>query len=731
MSELKGVMDPLESGSSPGAAPTTSAPDPDTALKGVIDPLGTETPSTAPQMGGFTADPELPELGSSIALMLERPSDYDLTPSELKDIRSAVNVPRSIPGKVNALRRAVPDLGVKIDDEGVVVVNMRGQDYLLNRPGVSAQDVREIMVDMGFDIPAGVVGAGAGGMLAGNVGRVVGAGVGAAGGSIARDVVGQKLGSEQPIDKTMALIAGLSGGAFEALGIALSPFLRRLFTSKEFVEPGTRQLTKQGKAVLQRVGIDPDEVTPEFIDDFLRLQAETASPDVAARQAQVQALGRELDAPPVRMSRGDLTRQPADQALEDAARKGVQGEMARNQAAGFRAAQQEDLAATGAALGRRVGTGEDLLPGEGAARTQTALAGARDTLKGQVDEAYKLARATSAALDTESTKALGRQINRELTSSFNPATAPKTFKTAQQLATFETRFPGRVTRVKVNALENWRQQMAALARSSDPVESGAAKAAIGQYDDFMTKALDNALIQGDEAAVQAFRGAGRLRRQLFKQFESDKLVARIVKAEDGELLLTPTEAMNVLFTARAGSKTGAVRAVKKVADILGRESADFVALKQEAFLRLLGTGEGGLDDAFMRMFSGDKFASNVDKIFRQSPEMMATLFTREEIKTIRQFRNVALMATSRAPGAMNTSNTEIVRRLLGKMGFVGNTTRDWLRSLFGNIIEARAGRKAAEAFTRPLVPARPVIPGGVAGGAGAAAGQAGGREIPQ
>ena len=279
---------------------------------------------------------------------------------------------------------------------------------------------------------------------------------------------------------------------------------------------------------------------------------------------------------------------------------------------------------------------------------QEAIAGASQAERAAIREAYDFAGQKQASVLAEGVKDLARSVRQSFRQNFNPATAPKASKLADQLSNFERAFPGKVKSVNVKALEQYRQQVSALTRSSDPIERAAAQNIRKSFDDFMSDALDNALVRGDTEAIEAFAKARGLRREFGRKFESEKILEKLISEADGTLLLEPSEATRFLFGAgKLGGKTGATKALRRIKSILGVDSPEWRGLREEAFLRLFP------DDAA----AIGKFPGNFDKALRESPELMKTLFTGAEIKTLRRFRNVIANVTQKAPGAVNFSNT--------------------------------------------------------------------------
>ncbi|MCG8358640.1 MAG: hypothetical protein MI920_23995 [Kiloniellales bacterium] len=279
------------------------------------------------------------------------------------------------------------------------------------------------------------------------------------------------------------------------------------------------------------------------------------------------------------LTRGDVTRNPAIQVIEDAASRGAFGPAPQATATGVRAQQQAALLESANALQRRLAGGSEVVleTGQGMARVQGRLLEQADFLRQRVRDSYQAARTAGGAVLPQTLRDAGRLVRRELLSSFNPRTAPQSFGLAQDLAGFTERAPGRITSVKLQALENWRQQVSALSRSNNPVEAAAASRLREGFDQFMDRVAEQGLLLGDEGALQAFKQSRSLSRELVLKFREDNIVASIIDTApdiSGQrvLRLTPEEALNKVFTANAlGGKEGSTRALQRLRVLLGEK----------------------------------------------------------------------------------------------------------------------------------------------------------------
>ena len=606
---------------------------------------------------------------------------------------------------------------MQFDSFGNLIIQYAsGQAYYANKPGASMGDISGA-VPMLAEVASARWGGAAGNKVGGLTGRALGSGTALAGVSVGEDLVAQGLGSEQPVDWTRAQLMGLLGIGGEIAGELGVGFLEKVLANSRFV--AGNKLTKEGADVLRQAEIDPQAVTPEFLRRWNFAARNATDPRMAARAIEADSLPS-----PVPLSRGDVTRNPAHQAFEDAALKGTRGETAQRTMAGFREGQQEALKANLPAIQQRLGRPGVAQPGEGMAMVQQRLGAMRDRMKADVDAAYTTARGSGTSIASEGVKRAGAHFREQL-KTWNPRTAPKTHGL---LRDFEKVTKGKagyqVSGVKVDALENWLQQVNKLARSTDPVEAGAAKALAKSYNDYFDEMLDAALVRGEPEAIQAYMKARTLRRQFHGQFEHDKLLAKIIELDEGVMKLTPTEALNTVFTANTlGGKMGSVRTLERIRKRLGSTSDEWMAIREEGFLRLLSSqGQGNARGADLeRLFSGDKFATALDTAVTRNKELMETLYSKAEIALLQQFKRVGLRATNRVGGAVNSSNSghemlRIANDLFGGSSKVGQFL--WQKLGLGDSVNAVRATTA----TLGGVPRRPALPAGVGAAGGAVVG---------
>lgn len=634
-----------------------------------------------------------------------------------KDARLAAGMifARDPAGQLDIITKTLPDAKVEFDKFNNPIVGIGSDRFYLNRPGASWQDALSFAGEAApLAGAAGALGGAARAVGGGLVARGLASGAGAGAGSIGMDLAARGLGSESPVDLTRAGVIAGTGAAMEIAAPVAVRVLRNVFGSKEMVSAG--KLTDKGRRVVESIGLDPDDVSQRYLKSFQEMTKRGIPDDQAAIAAASQ-----LDVP-VPMSRGDITRNVMDQSREAAAQAGALGESPQRTMQAFRQNQNAALTANRDAIQARVGGGTASVqsPTDGAAAVASAVRGnADDAMKG-VRSAYDTARQGADArvpvsvIQERFIPGL-RQIERDFDTRSLPAIRNLLDDARSVTGTMEG--GGTITAAKVRALESWRTRVTNAANSADRTQAAAANRLKRAYDEFIGDVIENNLLQGDDAALEAWKGARTARAAYGRMFEDNAVVRRLVETQD----ITPEQAMNFIFGAgKLGSKADAGQTMKAVINAVGKDTAGHKALKETAFMRLLKDTAGETMEDGVPRFRGVVFARNVNKALEDAPTAMKELFTPDEMSAIRQLAAVAKRAGERQPGAVNTSATayEAMRRLQDAMpggGVAEFFSRWFLRGA------ARAKNEmditAATRF-RPSAP--PInlrgIPAGIAGG---------------
>ena len=454
-----------------------------------------------------------------------------------------------------------------------------------------------------------------------------------------------------------AAVGGVLGGTFEAVvSPVVSNFIQWARGRPNMITPqGT--LTPQGTRAAQEAGLDINEASAALRAEF------GAEAQTALRPAEGLAVAEARTLPvPVPLRQGQATLNPQQQMWESEALKGSYGTLAQTRLAASDVAQQEALRANAGAIQTRLGGGRSFVreAKQGVSAVQQRLAAMRDTAQRNASRFYDVAReqGAGATLSARNMRAAGQTAAQALRAEGHDVySAPNTFRIIQDLST-----RGGRTQMTVNDAFNSLRRLTALQKGTPTPDSNAAGIAKARLQSWLDDAIAGDLIQGDEASIRLWRQANNGYRQYMQTFKAGDVVEQLVARTPGgggALKLDVNGASNVLFgLSKTGfvNKSGMARDVAKIRDLLGPNSQEWRALKEEAFMRFVRAGQGA-NTPTGRDFSGGNFAKAWENALAESPEVIRQLFSREEVSLINQFARVANRVTTPVKGGQNFSNT--------------------------------------------------------------------------
>lgn len=522
------------------------------------------------------------------------------------------------------------------------------------------------------------------------------------------------------------------GALFEGvISPAVSSFINRAKGQPGMITP-QGQFTPQGARAAQEAGLDPNEASEALRREFAALAKNATSPTQAAAQAEARSLPV-----PLNLTRGQTSLDPAQQMLESQMQKGEfgagAGQIVRDALADQQAGMRGNLSAIQARIGGGTARVEEAK--QGVSAIQQRLADMQNAGRQNASRFYDVAQdvGASATISARNMRTAGQGAMQALRSEGHDAfSAPNTFRIIQDLSV-----RGGRTQMTVNDAFSTIRRLSALQKGMPTPDSNAAGIAKSRIQAWLDDAITNDLVQGDTAAVNAWRQANAGYRQYMQTFKAGDIVDKLVsRARDGSgaLKLDVNGASNVLFgLSKTGfvSKTGMARDIVKIRDLLGPNSAEWRSLKEEAFMRFANSGMGQ-NTPTGQQFSGGNFMKAFEKAMQESPEVMRSLFSPEELGLISQFGRVARRITTPVEGGKNFSNTGAA--------ITSAVKRLWLSSFMGPRLSAfidmlpvkhlggemRAARAMAGELQRGVTPPPPLT-GGARSVPLAVAGQAGGR----
>lgn len=220
--------------------------------------------------------------------------------------------------------------------------------------------------------------------------------------------------------------------------------------------------------------------------------------------------------------------------------------------------------------------------------------------------------------------------------------------------------------VTLSKIEGWRKRMSKRYGTLSPVTEKAERSAMmgmmKDLDEFVDKSIDQALVQGDDAAIGNWRKARGLFSEHQKKYMGkegpNKIISKLSKGD-----LNATEAAGLIFGSKSiGGKAGAGRLAEGVKKLVGEDSDAWKGLKAEAFMRLLNQNGD--------TFSGAKFSTELERVARQNPDVLRAFFNADELLEMRRFARVSKAVTTKVPGGSNPSGSGIFN-MANRFGIIG------------------------------------------------------------
>lgn len=628
--------------------------------------------------------------------------------TRMRNLDKGLSIAQDDQQRMDIIAKQMPGAKFQRGPEDSILVNWNGQTFYLNKPGTSGQDWAEASPLLLGGAAAAATGGGAGAALAGFGGRVVGTGLALGGQSVLQDLGARHYGSEQPVDWGRAGIQGGLGMAFEALAPFLGKSLQKLFPGGRGLIEGAK-FSPKGEAWLRTLGIDPADMTPEGVAQFKALLGKTDDTAAAMRQAEARSLPV-----PDTLTTGQATQSPWLQTVESGFKSGPGGDVL------LRKEQQQlaTMADNKAAIQSQIGGA--LAPGQGAGNAREFLLAKMQGDKRTINQLYEAAKGKDASLGAPAVDDLGKQIRRTLAPEYDIAQMPALKSLLDGFSAAAPRQGATVTKVNLKALEQWRTRATnAAAGTANAAEAGAIRKAVKMLDDWFDTSLAGGAIAGDQGALQAWKDAIQARKDFGKLFERTDVVKRLVQQRPGgggELKFDYDDAADVIFGGSSmGARKGLATDLDKLKAVLPAE--EWSGLRQEAFLRLF-RNQG-------TKFDGLRFAKELDNALIQSPQAMKILFSPDEIALMQQFKRYVTAVTSpyKIMAKVNTSGTAASNYFFRQFGSMGRAVQMFAQKFLAGASDTWNAPAAAKLARGLLPPRAGVVPPGVTGAAGAAAGQ--------
>ena len=617
------------------------------------------------------------------------------------------------------LQANFPNVGIIQDEKGNLIAENRrsGAIAVINKPGLSGTDVLQGAGLTAEFTPAARLGGGAKNVVT----KMLQVGTGTGLTEAANQAIQSGVGGEFNIGDVGIAAGGGAAfeGIFQGLAAAFPVFRQTVKTAGGRITDDIRAAFKQQAA---KEGRNADEIT----DDLIK---QTLFPETAALEGE-----KEFG---IQLTRGQRTGTQADLLTEDDLLTGrigtpksqetmvQQRNLAQQQAQEASGTIQQGLGREGVMIGSQQEAGALAIQGIRNAE-QLAIDAVRESFENVGDAALN-PEAFTRLFDV--TKNAIRGIDFPITSE-----TPATKSLLKQINSAQKFFKREGVRLKpqhISRIEQIRRSInAQIKTAANPTDKRNLTTMQKAYDDFLDDAVQNALFEGDQQALDAMKSSRSLFREYAKKFRASpkktKSGATIPDREGRAIELivegnpTDIQTVNSLFGAsntfgNASAKNMAVR----FKDILGEQSPEWGAIRQAAFKRLIRTGGDG------RTISGRQTQKAINDAMSKNSELMREIFSEEEISLFRRFSaQIVRSQPDIIKGAANPSGTgRIVNRSLAEISnkisqLIGFSTGNPLIIAAGQGIEVGSGfgaNRAAREAVRPfgaVINARPALVSG-------------------
>lgn len=604
----------------------------------------------------------------------------------------------------NIILKTLPGSTRSRDEKNNVVINWRGTDYYVNRPGFSNADAFKLFADLFAFLPMSKAISLGGGMLAKmGIGGVTGAAT-----SGALDVASQALGSEGDqadrrffgrsdmgeISGWRALAAGGGGMMSEPLARAISasvraspraiPVIRNLFNERRFFR--NNQFTPAGRKAAEAAKLNADELTAAMQSQFARSMAAAGrsfDEGAAPTEAASRTLQSEFNVP---LTSGQRSRNIAQLEREEMTRQGVFGDPAREMMRGADAAQEDALLSAAGRIGENMAPGQTpvQVPQEGVGiLQQVAQTGARQ-LEGQVDSSYRVFRTVAKGLKMPYARVreFPGAIDRAWRSAdmiITPETAPMAAAFRKNIARFK-RSKGNYTLDQIDAF--FRGFPSYFNSAKSRTDTRALTIAKEASRDFLEQFVEENIQRGDMIPLAIWNRAKGLRAEYGKKYglsgkdnTGEKFVRSLLEDDNIDVITRRLFGTGRLFPDRMS------KVVEKLGEIL--PESEMQTLSQTAWLHIVNKGVSRSLSG-KRAFSPKRFATALQGALDDNSVVMNKLFTPAQLAQMRRFGTV-VERTITPPEATNPSRSAYT---------LVKAAREFFRNAVTTSVSAAAGPTA-------------------------------------
>lgn len=380
------------------------------------------------------------------------------------------------------------------------------------------------------------------------------------------------------------------------------------------------------------------------------------------------------------MFKGERLQDPAAQNIQQRAIAGNLGEKAQDIALQARSVQNNKILS---AINKISGKSDDISPVQAINRAANIIEKKAFNMKKVIDTAYTEARDLSKNVFFDK-KTFGRGMTSELIPAIRADGSAFSLNRMPDAKVFFNEFV-KMARgkgiVKYEKLEDIRS--AITKASSQAFKQGRDKEAVllskmrDSYDNYMAIAVDTALRNGDDAAINAFKTAISKRAEFGKLFERNTIVKQIAsgKTLTGESL-TPESKVNMIIGAsKVGSKTQAGEVVNALIKAAGDEAETLKSnLGLGTLQRAISKASGVTDpkNPTVSLVQPGRLAAELNDIL-DNESFTKKVFSEQQIKAIQDLTGQLKLIGDKQAGVANPSGTaEVLLNFARQFSFVNN-----------------------------------------------------------
>tara|TARA_R110002126_G_scaffold115984_1_gene255024 strand:+ start:754 stop:3315 length:2562 start_codon:yes stop_codon:yes gene_type:complete len=659
--------------------------------RNIVEPVKGAVSSVVGAVRGPSGLPELPEFQGKGA-------------GDLTKFKTALGLTINSDEKaqIDIIKQQFPDAEIKtVSKDGksyniISRVNPKTNETeveYLNAPGLSPRDAASAIGEGAIFAKAGVAKR-----AASIPRRIFGTGVRSGATSAGLDAASAPLGSKQGYNPGEIGLDAALGAAFEAVSPLMAGVWRAIKPLKTHWNPSTGQLTPLGARVVNEAGIDPNSMNAVMKKEFFRIKEgkDVGSPFLFGRGGNRTGYTDETAARAARaaefnipLTRGATTQSKGETALEDAMRAGAgaRGEPERVVMSAYDAELNKSVDTAFSKFSQKVGLGQGQNIADLAGTLQEGLKRRQESAWGGINDAYDRAREFKGSFLKEAVGELRGNIRKRLkednvflAKKLTPASLEaynlisKTAMTLRKDPGIPEAF-GKGSRkrdyrpkpdvktyndMSIQEMETTRKSLNSIRRGSmTPEDKRGVNKVIAEYDAWVDSVVDAGLFKGDPGAVDALLKARELRTQYSRNFEQQnvsdaagKMIENIwAKAQ------SPEEVVNYLIgNGQLGLRPQSARAFKKIREVVGKDSEEWLALREANFKRLSVNSEG-------KLVSGKVFQKNLDMALEKNGSAMKELYSTAEISSFERFAKTYREAYPDA-----TSGPQMSANFLEKLG---------------------------------------------------------------